>query len=48
MKLENLKKPSDEVFRRITGVQRTTFETMIRILQEALILKRAKGAGPIN
>ncbi len=43
MKFENLKSASDKVFRRITGVKRTTFEIMVKILQEALALKKAKG-----
>ncbi len=43
MKFENLKSSSDKVFRRITGVKRTTFEIMVKILQEALALKKAKG-----
>ena len=46
MKFDNLKQSSDEVFRRITGVKRTTFEGMLTILREALVVKKAKGGRP--
>lgn len=46
MKFENLKNSPDGLFRRITGVKRTTFEAMIKILKEALVLKKAKGGRP--
>jgi len=44
MKFENLKKRSDEEFRRITGVKRTTFSKMLEIIREASVTK-AKGPG---
>jgi Helix-turn-helix of DDE superfamily endonuclease len=43
VKHENLKKLSDKNFRRITGVKRTTFDAMIKILKEANDLKKKKG-----
>lgn len=46
MKLENLKHLSDETFRRITGVKRTTFEVMVGLLNEAQKIKKAKGGRP--
>ena len=45
MKYENIKSYSDEKFRRITGVKRTTFEAMLTILREAEGARRSKG-GP--
>jgi hypothetical protein len=46
MKLDNLKKASDANFRRITGVKRKTFDTMVKILNEAHIEKKKKGGRP--
>jgi len=43
MKYENLKKFSDEQFRRVTGVKRLTFEKMLEILQQKLREKLSKG-----
>ena len=43
MKYETLKSYSDEQFRRITGVKRTTFEKMIEILRPRLKEKLSKG-----
>ena len=43
MKNENLKEYSDEQFRRITGVKRTTFEKMLDILRPKLGEKLSKG-----
>ena len=43
MKYENLKKFSDEQFRRITGVKRATFEKMLEILSPKLKEKLSKG-----
>jgi hypothetical protein len=45
MKYETLKSYKDERFRRITGVERTTFDKMIEILKPEEALRRAKG-GP--
>ena len=45
MKYTNMKKLSEEQFRRITGVQKRTFEKMIEILRTAEAIRRAKG-GP--
>lgn len=46
MKLDNLKKASDKDFRRITGVKRNTFNTMVKILNEAHIEKKKRGGRP--
>jgi hypothetical protein len=46
MKYENLKLSSEKDFRRVTGVKRKTFETMVTILKKAQIIKRAKGGRP--
>jgi Helix-turn-helix of DDE superfamily endonuclease len=46
MKYENLKLSSDDNFRRVTGVKRKTFETMLEILKEAHKIKKAKGGRP--
>jgi Helix-turn-helix of DDE superfamily endonuclease len=46
MKFENLKESSDANFRRITGVKRTTFNTMVKILTDAESVKKAKGGRP--
>lgn len=43
MKHENLKTLSDKNFRRITGVKRTTFNAMVKILKDADKLKKKKG-----
>jgi hypothetical protein len=43
MKYEKLKEYSDEQFRRITGVKRTTFEKMLEILRPKLREKLSKG-----
>ena len=43
MKYETLKTYSDEQFRRITGVKRTTFEKMLEILRPKLREKLSKG-----
>jgi len=45
MKSENMSKLNDEQFRRITGVKRTTFAKMMKILQSAETIRRSKG-GP--
>lgn len=46
MKHQNLKQLSDEQFRRVTGVKRSTFEKMLEILQVAYKKKHAKGGRP--
>lgn len=46
MKYMNLKEVNDEVFRRLTGVKRLTFEAMIAILKEEDRLKMARGGRP--
>jgi len=43
MKIEHLKKISDEQFRRVVGVKRKTFEKMVELLEAAQIKKKAKG-----
>ena len=43
MKFETLVGYSDEKFRRITGVKRTTFEKMLEILRRKFAIKHAKG-----
>lgn len=43
MKYKNLKKLSDEQFRRITGIKRKTFDLMILHLKEAEKKKKSKG-----
>ena len=45
MKYENIKEYSDEKFRRITGVKRTTFEKMLEILRPPKEKLTSKG-GP--
>jgi len=46
MKYEKLKSSSDAQFRRVTGVKRRTFETMVEILKEAHRIKKYKGGRP--
>lgn len=46
MKYENLKQAHDDAFRRITGVKRKTFATMLAILTEAEQKKKAQGGRP--
>jgi hypothetical protein len=46
MKANNLKTISDGQFRRIIGVKRKTFDLMLNKLQEAHIIKKAKGGRP--
>ena len=43
MKYENIKAYTDELFRRITGVERKTFEKMLEILTPKYIEKLARG-----
>lgn len=46
MKYNNLKISSDKDFRRVTGVKRKTFYTMLEILKTAHQLKKSKGGRP--
>ena len=43
MKYESIKDLGDEKFRRLTGIQRSTFEKMIGILSEADKKKKVRG-----
>ncbi len=46
MKYEQIKDESQEGFRRLTGIKRTTFDVMINILSEADALLKSKGGKP--
>ena len=46
MKFNNIKEKPDEVFRRLTGVKRNTFNKMIEILNKAYEIKHKKGGRP--
>lgn len=46
MRYENLKEFKEEEFRRLTGVKRTTFEKMSKILKEAEKEKKRQGGQP--
>lgn len=46
MKYRGVKDLPDELFRRLTGLKRETFEKMVEILKEATALKKAKGGRP--
>ena len=46
MKFNNIKTKTDAIFRRLTGVKRTTFDKMIEILNEAYKNKHKKGGRP--
>ncbi|SNV29641.1 preprotein translocase SecY [Legionella spiritensis] len=43
MKFEQIKEESEEGFRRLTGLKRTTFDVMITILSKAEEELKAKG-----
>lgn len=43
MKLENLEKVSNNQFRRVTGVKRSTFDVMVSIVKEAHAKKHVRG-----
>ena len=43
MKFDQIKALDDEKFRRLTGVKRSTFTMMLKVLTEADKLKKAKG-----
>lgn len=46
MKFEQIKDESQEGFRRLTGIKRTTFDVMINILSEADALLKSQGGKP--
>jgi len=46
MKIDHLKKISDEQFRRVIGVKRKTFNLMINALENAHVIKKSKGGRP--
>lgn len=46
MKYEKIKDYKEEEFRRLSGVKRTTFKKMIRILEEAEQKKKVRGGKP--
>ncbi len=46
MKFEQIKDESQEGFRRLTGIKRTTFDVMISILSEADALLKSQGGKP--
>jgi hypothetical protein len=46
MKFENVKKMSEQQFRRLTGVKPHTFEAMVKIVREADTVKKARGGRP--
>src|SRR3546814_6969142 len=46
MKFNHIKTKTDAIFRRLTGVKRTTFDKMIEILNEAYKNKHKKGGRP--
>ena len=46
MKFAQIKDESQEGFRRLTGIKRTTFNVMINILNEADALLKSQGGKP--
>ena len=46
MKYEKLKLISDSQFRRVTGIKRITFNTMVELLREAHQKKKVRGGRP--
>lgn len=46
MKFEQIKDESQEDFRRLTGIKRTTFEAILTILRQAEALLKAQGGKP--
>lgn len=46
MKYQNVKTLEDDLFRRLTGIQRETFNKMVEILKAELQKKHAKGGKP--
>jgi hypothetical protein len=48
MKYEKIKEYKEEEFRRLTGVKRKTFDTMLEILKDAENKKKRRGGKPNN
>lgn len=46
MKFENLKRLSEQQFRRLTGVKQKTFEKMVEIIKQADQIKKVNGGRP--
>lgn len=46
IKFEQTKDESEEGFRRLTGIKKTTFAVMLGILEEAEVILKAKGGKP--
>ena len=46
IKFEQIKDESEEGFRRLTGIKRTTFASMLSILRKAEIVMKARGGKP--
>src|SRR3989344_7233711 len=46
MKFKQIEEETEEVFRRLTGIKRTTFDMMTKILSEAEVLLKALGGKP--
>lgn len=46
IKFEQIKDESEEGFRRLTGIKKTTFGVMLGILEQAEVILKAKGGKP--
>ena len=46
MKFEQIKEESRELFRRLTGIKRSTFDVMVTLLKEAELLLKSQGGKP--
>lgn len=46
IKFEQIKDESEEGFRRLTGIKKTTFAVMLGILEQAEVILKAKGGKP--
>ena len=46
IKIEQIKDESEEGFRRLTGIKKTTFAVMLGILEQAEVILKAKGGKP--
>jgi len=46
IKFEQIKDESEEGFRRLTGIKRTTFASMLSILRKAEVVMKARGGKP--
>ena len=46
MKYEQLKKESEENFRRLTGIKKATFVTMLSVLNQAEAIQKSSGGKP--